>query len=57
MGESAHRLNLEPQSMSGIELSVPSPGARMVSAVCCGHRFPAIKTHPVRIDTTMDQRP
>jgi hypothetical protein len=23
----------------------------------CGHSFPSIKTHAVRIDTTMDQHP
>jgi hypothetical protein len=57
MGESAHWLNLEPQSMSGIGLSAPSPGGRTASAVSCGHSFPAIKTHAVRINKTMDQRP
>jgi hypothetical protein len=43
--------------MSGIELSQPSPGGRTVSAMSCGHSFPSIKTHAVRIDTTMDQHP
>jgi hypothetical protein len=57
MGESAHRPDLEAQSMSGIGLSAPSTGGRTLSAVSRGHRFPLIETHPVRIDTTMDQHP
>jgi hypothetical protein len=57
MGESAHWPSLDPQSMSGIERSAPSPGARTSSAVSCGHSFPSIKTHAVRFDTAMDQHP
>jgi hypothetical protein len=56
MGESAHRPDLESQSMSGIELSAPSPGGRTSSSVSRGHRCPSIRTHAVRIDMTMDQQ-